>query len=70
MVVVEEHGLPADRADRIRTNAGLPGPAARRGIRHKLMPAYAAKIFLISMFVFAVTIKVLTVVAFWAANLV
>ena len=70
MVVVEKHGLSADRAGRIRTNARSPAPAGRMGIRRKLMPAYAAKIFLISMFIFAVTIKVLTVVAFRAANLV
>ena len=70
MVVVEEHGLPADRADRIRAHARPSGPAGRRGIRRKLMPAYAAKIFLVPIFVFAVTIKVLTVVAFRAANLV
>ena len=35
MVVVEEHGLPADRADRIRTNVRSPTPAGRRGIRRK-----------------------------------
>ena len=70
MVMVEKHGLSADRAGRIRTNARSPGPAGRRGIRRKLTLAYAAKIFLVPIFIFAITIKALTVVAFRAANLV
>ncbi len=39
-------------------------------IRHKLMPAYTAKIFLISIFIFAITIKVLMIVAFRTVNLI
>jgi hypothetical protein len=70
VVVVEEHGLSADRAGRIRTNMRSAELAGRRVIRRKLIPAYAAKIFLIPIFIFAITIKVLMVVAFRAANLV
>ena len=68
--MVKEHGFSADRASRIRTHARPSGFVSRMGIRRKLMPAYTAKIFLVSIFIFAITIKVLMVVAFRTANLV
>jgi DHA2 family lincomycin resistance protein-like MFS transporter len=64
VVMMKKHGFSADRAKRIRTYAWPSGFAGRMGIRRKLMSAYTAKIFLVSVFIFAITIKVLMVVAF------
>ena len=59
VIVMQEGGLPAHRAGRVvpparATNLPLPG---LRPIRGKLVTALAAKIFLVSVRVFAVTIK-------------
>ena len=68
--MMKKHGLPADRANWVRTYAWPSWFAGCIGIWYKLMPAYTAKIFLVSIFIFAITIKVLMVVAFWTANLI
>ncbi len=69
LVVMEKHRFPTNRAGRVRPLA-RPAGIAGRGIGCKLMPTFAAKIFLVSSFIFAIPIKVLIVVAFRAADLV
>jgi len=68
IIVVQKAGLSARRARRI-----IPPticPFRPRAFGCKLMMATPAEILLISIRVFAIAIKVLIVVALWAAELV
>ena len=67
-VMMQIHGFAADWAGRIR-RLFRPSDSCRSS-GHKLMPTLLAQIFLMTMFVFSVAIKVCFVVAFRTAYLV
>lgn len=68
-IMVQEGGFSAHRAGRVNfrpRTARVP----RQRIRRELMPTLLALVFLVTMFIFSVAIKVRFVVAFRAAHLV
>jgi hypothetical protein len=72
VVVMQKAGLSADRAGRIIPLARAADlPRSRpRAVGDKLVVTHPAKILLIPIGIFAVSIKAMIVVAFRAANLV
>lgn len=65
VIVMNETGFPAAWANGMRMPPLRPGV-----IWGELMPTFTAKILLITIGIFAITIKVLKVVAFRALNLI
>lgn len=68
-IMVQKGGFPAHRAGRIISHLRSPWPPCGR-IRRELMSTLLALVFLVTMFIFSVAIKVRFVVAFRAAHLV